>query len=476
MMFINVRFEAAGGKTGVAGVGVAVDAMATAIKSYTVGNTGSVFLVRPDGSLLIHRDPQLADGKHFLKDLPGFNADLSGQLLAGQKFVSSSFSSPNGTQIVAASFVPELNLYVVAQVPEAEILGNVLQSQIISALIAALIGGGIGLCVIFVVSRAIAGPVARAAGMLGEIASGDGDLTQRMVVESKDEIGALADAFNRFVSSLNKTISEVRKSTDAIANASKEIASGNLDLSSRTENQASSLEETASAMEELTSTVQQNADNAKQANQLVVSASDFAVKGGNVVGQVVQTMGSIKESSGKIVDIIAVIDGIAFQTNILALNAAVEAARAGEQGRGFAVVASEVRSLAQRSAAAAKEIKELISDSVDKVQMGGSLVDQAGAAMEHIVTSVKQVADIMSEIAAASVEQSSGISQVNLAINEMDNATQQNAALVEQAAAAAQAMQEQAANLHRVVGSFKLDSEDAAGRTKSTSRELLVQD
>jgi methyl-accepting chemotaxis protein len=342
-------------------------------------------------------------------------------------------------------------------VPEAEVLGNVTRSALIAALIAGLVGGGIALCIIYVISRAIAAPVARAADMLSEIASGNGDLSRRMPVESEDEVGALAAAFNRFIASLNVTIREVRDSTGAIASASSQIASGNLDLSARTETQASSLEETAAAMEELTSTVKQNADNARQANQLVVSASSHAVKGGEVVGQVVQTMGAITESSRKIADIIGVIDGIAFQTNILALNAAVEAARAGEQGRGFAVVATEVRNLAQRSAAAAKEIKDLIVDSGSKVEAGSKLVDSAGATMQDIVVSVQRVADLMGEIASASQEQSQGIAQVNATVTQMDDATQQNAALVEEAAAAAQSLQDQAGRLAQVVSVFKLE-------------------
>jgi len=248
----------------------------------------------------------------------------------------------------------------------------------------------------------------------------------------------------------------VRVSTETIATASIQIASGNLDLSARTEAQAGSLEETASSMEELTSTTKQNSDNARQANQLAQSASEVALKGGAVVAQVIDTMGSINDSSKRIVDIIGVIDGIAFQTNILALNAAVEAARAGEQGRGFAVVAAEVRNLAQRSAAAAKEIKTLIGDSVNKVEVGTKLVDQAGATMDEVVASVKRVSDIIAEIASASNEQSAGIEQINRAIIDMDNVTQQNAALVEEAAAAAQSMQNQTANLSRAVAIFKL--------------------
>ena len=297
----------------------------------------------------------------------------------------------------------------------------------------------------------------------GELESLVSDLTStegvidlsRLGVDAQSQLGK---TFQGVMATLQTTVVGVRHGVETIAVASREIASGNADLSSRTESQASSLEETASSMEELTSTVKQNAENARQANQLVVSTADVAVKGGQVVGQVVDTMASIKDSSRKIADIIGVIDGIAFQTNILALNAAVEAARAGEQGRGFAVVASEVRNLAQRSAGAAKEIKALIEDSVGKVDAGGKLVDEAGKTMDEIVTSVKRVTDIMSEIAAASQEQSSGIEQVNQAITQMDDATQQNAALVEEAAAAAESLQNQAGKLAEAVSVFKLDS------------------
>jgi methyl-accepting chemotaxis protein len=291
--------------------------------------------------------------------------------------------------------------------------------------------------------------------VLGALAKGD--LTEKITNQYDGTFGQLKDDSNLTVAKLTEIVGQIRESTDAINTASKEIAQGNTDLSSRTEEQASSLEETASSMEELTSTVKQNAENAKQANQLAIGASEVAVKGGAVVSQVVTTMGSINESSKKIADIISVIDGIAFQTNILALNAAVEAARAGEQGRGFAVVATEVRNLAQRSAAAAKEIKELIGDSVEKVGAGTKLVDQAGKTMEEVVSSIKRVTDIMAEITAASQEQSAGIEQVNQAITQMDEVTQQNAALVEEAAAAAESLEEQAQVLAQSVAVFRLE-------------------
>ena len=462
MLYLNARGQTAGGRQIAAGLGLSINALADTIRHYKIGQTGHVYLARANGIVLVHRDTALADGKHALQDLPGFSAALSKRLLTGNKYVSAIYDAPAGRQFVAAAFVPELNLYVMAEVPETEVLGNVTRSALIAALIAGLAGGGIALCIIYVISRAIAAPVARAAGMLSEIASGNGDLSRRMPVESEDEVGALAAAFNRFVASLNVTIREVRDSTGAIASASSQIASGNLDLSARTEAQASSLEETAAAMEELTSTVKQNADNARQANQLVVSASGHAVKGGEVVDQVVRTMGEITDSSRKIADIIGVIDGIAFQTNILALNAAVEAARAGEQGRGFAVVATEVRNLAHRSSAAAKEIKELIVDSGSKVEAGSKLVDSAGATMQDIVVSVQRVADLMGEIASASQEQSQGIAQVNATVTQMDDATQQNAALVEEAAAAAQSLQDQAGRLAQVVSVFKLEESGRA--------------
>ncbi|KQV59684.1 methyl-accepting chemotaxis protein [Duganella sp. Root336D2] len=458
MLFINTRVQTAGGKQAVAGLGLSVNALAEAVRNYKLGQSGYVFLVRANGTVLIHRDPKMVDGKHQLAEMHGMTPALAKRLLGGEAFVADSFKGAEGETLVASSFIPELNAYLVAQVPEAEVLAGIARGAAMTSLIAAIIGGGIGLLAIFAIARAIASPVAKAAELLEDIASGGGDLTRRMPVQSKDELGALAAAFNKFVESLNGTILRVRDSSRAIGAATGDIASGNMDLSARTEGQASNLEETAAAMEELTSTVHNNTANAEQANKLVAGTAESAKRGGAVVGQVVEKMASITASSNKISDIIGVIDGIAFQTNILALNAAVEAARAGEQGRGFAVVASEVRNLAQRSAAAAKEIKELITESVQQVADGGKLADSAGAAMQDIVKSVQNVAGLMQEIASASQEQSLGIDQVNQAVTQMDNTTQQNAALVEEAAAAAQSLSEQAARLEEVVGLFKLDA------------------
>jgi methyl-accepting chemotaxis protein len=309
-----------------------------------------------------------------------------------------------------------------------------------------------------------------AAAIAGQIAAGNLAIN----IETREgDTDSLLYAMKSMRDSLALIVSQVHSSTETIATAAGQIASGNLDLSSRTEQQAGTLEETASSMEELTSTVRINSDHARAANGLAVSASDVAVRGGAVVAQVVDTMAAIDVSAHKIGDIIAVIDGIAFQTNILALNAAVEAARAGEQGRGFAVVATEVRNLAQRSAAAAKEIKELVGDSVNKVEAGNRLVEQAGSTMHEVVDSVRRVTEIMSEILAASQEQSSGIEQINQAVMQMDTATQQNAALVEEAAAAAQAMRDQANNLTEVVGIFRLETE--ARRAQRPALQVLQQ-
>ena len=338
-----------------------------------------------------------------------------------------------------------------------------------------LIAVALGALLAFTVTRSIVRPVQQGKQAAESIA--DGDLTHPITTTHNDETGQLLQALATMQSRLATIVGNVRHSAEAVATASAEIASGNNDLSARTEQQASALEETAASMEELGSTVRQNADNARQANQLAMSASTVAIQGGQVVAEVVDTMKGINESSKKIADIISVIDSIAFQTNILALNAAVEAARAGEQGRGFAVVASEVRNLAQRSAEAAKEIKGLIGTSVERVERGSALVDRAGATMSEVVASIRRVTDIMGEISAASSEQSSGVGQVGEAITQMDQATQQNAALVEQSAAAADSLKTQAGQLVEAVAVFRLGADHAmpvaSPRPASNASRLL---
>ena len=398
--------------------------------------------------------------------------------------IAKAAASPEGAGYVryywarpgASEPVPKLSRVAAYQPWGWSVVTGVYMDDIEDAFRASLLQSGVMLAVVVAVLALVVGMVNRSLRRtiggdpeyVREIAShiADGDLTMAVDVHARDSSSILF-AMKSMQQRLADTIGEIRRSADTIATASTQIASGNMDLSSRTEAQASALEETAASMEELTSTVNQNAQNAQQANQMVLSTSGIAAKGGKVVQEVIDTMETINTASRKIVDIISVIDGIAFQTNILALNAAVEAARAGEQGRGFAVVASEVRNLAQRSAGAAKEIKALIGESVDCVDCGGALVTEAGSTMREVVDSVQRVTDIMASIADASREQSTGIGHVNQAITEMDSVTQQNAALVEEAAAAAGSLQDQAALLAQLVARFRLGGETQAASAPS---------
>ncbi|MGE8397196.1 MAG: methyl-accepting chemotaxis protein [Comamonas sp.] len=374
------------------------------------------------------------------------DADKARELLGGRSLELFNASSKTLAAIIAIK-----NQQSAAEVATAERVYN-------TALIVLAVSGALAVLIAIAAAiwiiRSIQRPLRSAVDVADKVS--EGDLTGEIQVHSKDELGMLLAALQRMQASLVQTVQTVRTGAEGVASASSQIAMGNTDLSSRTEEQASALEQTAASMEQLGSTVRQNADNARQANQLALSASTVAMQGGEVVGQVVDTMRGINESSRKISDIIGVIDSIAFQTNILALNAAVEAARAGEQGRGFAVVAGEVRSLAQRSAEAAKEIKSLISDSVERVELGSQLVDKAGTTMTEVVTSIRRVTDIVGEISAASSEQSQGVAQVGEAVTQMDQTTQQNAALVEESAAAADSLRKQAQDLVDAVSVFRL--------------------
>ena len=383
---------------------------------------------------------------------------IVGMVLAGKQaeatYAADEEMIPMLTPFLAA--LSQLDARQVAKVRETgaangQLIASTRTLATAGGVVAALLAIGAGLWIV----RSVTRPLGRAVAFAERVAKGD--LSVRIQTRSRDEVGQLLNSLNLMSESLSGMVSQVRAAADGIATGSQEIAAGDMDLSSRTESQASALEQTAASMEELGSTVHKNADSAREANQLALNASSVAVRGGEVVGQVVATMKGINDASRKIADIIGVIDGIAFQTNILALNAAVEAARAGEQGRGFAVVASEVRSLAQRSADAAREIKSLIAANVERVEAGTAQVDRAGSTMQEVVSSIRRVTDIMGEISTASREQSLGVEQVGEAVSSLDQTTQQNAALVEQIAASAAGLKSQADNLVRIVSAFKVD-------------------
>jgi len=454
MVSFTAQVKKDGVLQGVVAAAVFLDGVSNVVKAVHPTPASFAFLVDRDGMMLAHPDAQWIN-----KPVKDWNPELTAERLnslAGDD-ASKEIVLNGAAKLVQAIAVKDTEWTLLVAIDKADVNAG-MRHATQSSLIAIVLVAALAALILGLITAAVFRRLSQVRNAMDSIGSGNGDLTMRLPEDGKDEVTQIARSFNVFVQKITTILQEIRHTSDAVKVSSSEIASGNLDLSGRTEQQAGALEETASAMEELTSTVKQNSDNARQANQLALAASAIAKEGGEVVGNVVATMEAINQSSRQIVDIIGVIDGIAFQTNILALNAAVEAARAGEQGRGFAVVASEVRSLAQRSAQAAKEIKVLIDSSVSKVSDGGLLVEKAGQTMVEIVDSVRNVSAIVSEIANASSEQSTGIEEINRAITHMDEATQQNAALVEQAAAAAQSLQDQATSLAAIVGGFKMSA------------------
>ncbi|OBV37194.1 methyl-accepting chemotaxis protein [Janthinobacterium psychrotolerans] len=460
-----VTFAAAfgpkGAATAVGAADIEIENVVASVVAIKPTASSFAFLVDGAGTIIAHPDKKLT-----LKPVADFDASLSGASLARsaatQEAAAVHLLGRDG--LLYASKVPGTDWLLVIVLDRAEATAALTSMLGNSAVMALLVTLAAGAVLALLVAKALR-RLALVRDALDDIASGDGDMRKRLNTDGGDELAQIARAFNRFVDKISTVLHSIRDTSNAVQLSSAEIASGNADLSARTESQAGSLEQTSSSMEELTATVRQNAANAVQASELALSASGVASQGGSVFSQVVSTMGSIKQSSNRITDIIGVIDGIAFQTNILALNAAVEAARAGEQGRGFAVVASEVRNLAQRSASAAREIKTLIVDSGAEIDSGERLVNQAGNTIGNIVDAIQGLAELMRDITRASQEQSQGIEEVNRAISHMDDITQQNSALVEESAAATESLKQMAQHLCEVVGGFKLAEPPASPAT-----------
>jgi len=446
---------------GVAAVDVSMESVLETVASVRPTPQSFGFMASADGKIIAHPKPELT-----LKPVADLSAELSGDKLAaaatGKSIIAARIDDRN--RLLTVSPVAGTPWLLVVALDEAEAMAPV-RAMLVTSVVSSVVVLVISVLVLGVVLTKRLRRLTQVRDAMRQVGEGDGDLSRRINAEGEDELAQIAQSFNAFAAKLSGVLMQIRDASSSVRVASEEIASGNQDLSSRTEMAASSLEETSASMAQLTDTVRQNADAARQANQLAGQASSVAQHGGEVVGNVVATMEKINGASRKISDIIGVIDGIAFQTNILALNAAVEAARAGEQGRGFAVVAGEVRSLAQRSAEAAREIKTLISSSVEQVENGTRLVGDAGATMSDIVNAVQRVTDIMAEITASTSEQSASIGEVGQAVSHLDQMTQQNAALVEQGAAAAQSLRDQSARLAEVVGTFRLSADGGdAGR------------
>ncbi|WP_211235015.1 methyl-accepting chemotaxis protein [Azohydromonas australica] len=456
-LFVNVKFTTDANQVGIAGLGLSMESLAKKLAQYRIGDTGTVMLVNGDSKVLVHGNPAYADGKHRLTDVPGYGISTVSSLMnKGQKFAHVTEQLGDVETMFASTFIPELNAYVVAQVPTAELLGVVKRAAWTGPLLAASIGCVIALLMATVIARALAGPVRRAASMLNEIANGDGDLSRRMEVESEDEIGQLSAAFNRFIDSLQVMVRQVRDSAMQIASVTAQVASGNQDLSDRTAQASSAIQQTAATMAGITDQLQVNAAGTLSAADLARSAHLVATRSSESMAEVERVMTNIDESSRSVAEIIGVIDSIAFQTNILALNAAVEAARAGEQGRGFAVVAGEVRMLAKRAADAAKEVRSLISIARAQTQAGTTQSRTVSATMVHLLQSVSQLSEFVGKVNESTQRQTQGIVELNTAVSQIDVATQQNSVLVEEVAAAAESLRKQAAMLDQTVGNFKL--------------------